>query len=150
MKYLRFIWYAVISWWPMMAFHELGHVIGALIAGAKIENVVLWPWTFSETIRVGSKSPLLDTWLGPVFGAYVPLALYGYLRNRRFPGRGWLGYFAGFCLIANGLYIGLGWIDRVGDAGDLLKLGAPIPIMAIFGIVSACLGIHIWHHELFR
>jgi hypothetical protein len=34
-------------------------------------------------------------------------------------------FFAGFCLIANGIYLGVGSFSGVGDAGDLLRYGAP-------------------------
>jgi len=149
MKYLRFIGFALLSWWPMMAVHELGHISGAFFAGARIEKVVLWPWTFSETVRVDSKAPLLDTWMGPVFGAYLPLICYACLKRRSFHGRELLGYFSGFCLLSNALYIGLGWISQTGDAGDLQRLGTPIPVMIAFGIVTGFLGLYIWHHELF-
>lgn len=125
MKYARLLLSCLLGWWPMMAVHELGHVIGCAFTGAKIHHVILWPWTISQTIRTESAVPLVDTWFGPTFGALAPAAVYLFCRARRTSVRRILGFFAGFCLIANGAYIGAGWIDRVGDAGDLLRHGSP-------------------------
>ena len=132
-----------------MVVHESGHILGAFLAGARIEKVVLWPWTFSETVRADSKVPLLDTWMGPVIGAYLPLICYACLKYRSFCGREFLGYFSGFCLLSNALYIGLGWMSQIGDAGDLQRLGTRISVMILFGITTGSLGLWIWHYELF-
>jgi hypothetical protein len=150
MKYLRLLCLCVLGWWPMMAVHEFGHVIGCLFSGATVERVVLWPWTLSQTIRSHSEAPLVDTWFGPVFGAVAPLLAYCLLKQRRFPGRSFLGFFTGFCLLSNGLYIGLGWIDRIGDAGDLLRGGAPKSTLIGFGLVCVICGLAVWSRELFK
>lgn len=135
-----------------MVVHELGHVLGCLASGARIEAVVLWPWRISQTVRSDSSTPLVDTWAGPVLGALLPLAVYGLVRWRGHRGRGreMTGFFAGFCLIANGLYLGLGWMDRAGDAGDLLRLGAPVGALIGFGVAAVSGGLWVWNGELFR
>lgn len=56
-----------------------------------------------------------------------------------------LRFFAGFCLIANGAYLGLGSFDRVGDCGDLLRHGAPIWQLWLFGSICVPLGLWLWH-----
>jgi hypothetical protein len=36
-----------LSWFAMMAVHELGHVVGAVVTGGNVERVVLHPLTIS-------------------------------------------------------------------------------------------------------
>jgi hypothetical protein len=147
MKYLRLVALCVIAWWPMMAVHELGHIIGSLFSGAKIEKVILWPWTISQTIRSGSNAPAVDTWFGPLFGALAPLLVYLPFRRKQSLASRLLGFFCGFCLIANGVYLGLGWVDEVGDAGDLIRLGTnPVWLFSI-GTLFVISGLYVWHLE---
>ena len=131
-------------WWLMMAVHELGHVLGCLLSGATIERVVLWPWTISETVRSGAHAPLIDTWAGPIVGMLLPLGVWLLCAGRPRLGR-WLGGWAGFCLIANGVSLGLGWIDAVGDAGDLMRLGVPACVLATVGTIAVLAGLWCWH-----
>jgi hypothetical protein len=56
-----------------------------------------------------------------------------------------LRFFTGFCLIANGAYIGVGWISQTGDAGDLATLGTPVWVMIVFGIACVGSGLWVWH-----
>ena len=58
-----------------------------------------------------------------------------------------LRFFAGFCLIANGLYIGLGSFGRVGDCGEMLRHGAAPWHLWLFGAVTAPLGLALWHGQ---
>lgn len=145
MRLARLLVCMLLAWWPMMVVHETGHILGACLTGATIDNVVLWPWMISETTRSGSPAPLIDTWAGPVVGAVVPLTAFVLLRRRGRRWRGVTGFFAGFCLIANGLYLGLGWIDHVGDAGDLVRLGMPIAVLVAFGVIACVGGFYLWH-----
>lgn len=59
--------------------------------------------------------------------------------------RGWVQFWAGFCLIANGAYLGVGWTMRAGDAGDLLRHGTPVGVMVLFGAVAFSAGLALWH-----
>lgn len=127
----------------MMAVHELGHVLGCLVSGARVEAVILWPWTISETVRSGSSAPLVDTWAGPGIGALLPVLIW--LAVRRWRHGPWVGGWAGFCLVANGIYLGIGWIDAVGDAGDLLRLGMPTWALAGIGTLGLVSGLWLWH-----
>jgi hypothetical protein len=52
---------------------------------------------------------------------------------------------AGFCLIANGAYLGLGYFDPVGDAADLIRRGTPPWVLASFGVLATAGGLWIWH-----
>jgi hypothetical protein len=56
-----------------------------------------------------------------------------------------LRFFAGFCLIANGAYLGVGSFDGVGDAGDLLRHGAPVWQLWVFGLMCVPTGLWLWH-----
>jgi hypothetical protein len=61
------------------------------------------------------------------------------------PGAWAARFFAGFCLLANGLYLGVGSFEGIGDAGDLLRYGAPRWSLWLFGIVTAPLGLWLWN-----
>ena len=56
-----------------------------------------------------------------------------------------LRFFAGFSLIANGLYLGVGGYDRVGDCAELLSHGAKLWQLVAFGIGATTLGMYCWH-----
>ncbi len=58
-----------------------------------------------------------------------------------------LWFFAGFCLLANGLYLGVGSFDQVGDCGVLLRHGAERWQLWLFGAVMAPLGLWLWHRQ---
>jgi hypothetical protein len=84
-------------------------------------------------------------WAGPIAGALLPLAAALAVGCCNVRGAWAIKFFAGFCLLANGAYIGLGWIDRIGDAGDLLFHGAPLWTLWCFGAASAAAGLAVWH-----
>jgi hypothetical protein len=134
-----------LSWLLMGAVHELGHVLGAVITGGRVERVVLHPLTISRTDVQPNPHPLLVTWAGPVIGAALPLAARAacWRVNRVF--RDLSGFFAGVCLIANGLYLGVGSFFRIGDAGDLLRHGAAPWQLWLFGAASVPLGVWLWN-----
>ena len=134
-----------LCWLAMMAVHELGHVVGALATGGKVATVVLYPLTISRTDVSINPRPLLVVWAGPLIGVLLPLAAAAALRACRFPWAYLLRFFAGFCLIANGAYIGVGSFDRVGDAGDMLRHGSAAWTLWLFGAVTFPLGLYLWH-----
>jgi hypothetical protein len=133
------------SWLGMMIVHESGHVIGASITGGTVVKVVLYPTSFSRTDVVPNPHPLSVAWAGPVVGALLPLAALGFASTVRMPGVYLLRFFAGICLIANGAYLGVGWSGKVGDAGDLLRYGASMWQLCVFGIVCMTSGLFVWH-----
>jgi hypothetical protein len=151
------------SWFGMQATHELGHCLGAWFTGGRIERVVLHPLTVSRTDLSENPHPLIVAWAGPVFGSAAPflfcVAVFC-VRVARAPSRSdgrcnakhgfpplrhFLQFFAGFCLISNGLYISLGSFHNIGDSGDLLRHGAPLWHLWLFGILTAPLGLYLWH-----
>lgn len=129
----------LLSWLLMMAVHELGHCLAAWTTGGTVQRVVLHPTSFSRTDISPNPAPLLVAWAGPVLGVVLPLLLWGVasLVVKRWRWQWLFQFFAVFCLLVNGLYIGLGWTQRVGDAGDMLCLGSEPWQLSMFGI--ACL-----------
>jgi hypothetical protein len=67
-----------------------------------------------------------------------------------FPGghvaiRSVIQFFAGFCLVANGAYVGLGSFTGAGDCGEMLRTGTPRGAMWLFGAVTIVFGLYLWH-----
>jgi hypothetical protein len=133
-----------LSWFGMMASHELGHVVGAVMTGGTVRQVVLHPLTISRTDVDPNPAPGLVVWMGPILGTVLPLMLLG-IRRRSAVWQNLVRFFAGFCLIANGAYIGTGWIDRIGDCSEMILAGTPIWLMVAFGVVALSSGLWIWH-----
>jgi hypothetical protein len=134
-----------LSWFAMMAVHETGHVLGAWLSGGTIARVVLHPLTISRTDLSANPHPLFVVWTGPLFGIAAPLIVWLVMQARRMPGWYLLRFFAGFCLIANGAYLGIGSFDRVGDAGDLLRHRAAEWQLWLFGLICVPAGFFLWH-----
>jgi hypothetical protein len=131
-----------LSWLGMMAVHESGHVLAAWVTGATVVKVVLHPLTISRTDLADNPHPLVVVWGGPLFGVFAPLMAW---LLARVPISFLFRFFAGFCLIANGAYLGIGSLDGVGDAGDLLRHGAPAWQLWLFGAICAPTGLLLWH-----
>jgi hypothetical protein len=134
-----------LSWLAMMAVHEFGHVLGAWYSGGTVAKVVLHPLTISRTDLAHNPNPLLVAWAGPILGVLLPLAAFAAAAALGLPGAYLLRFFAGFCLIANGGYIGGGSFDRLGDARDLLRHGAPLWQFGGFGMAGIAAGLLLWH-----
>ncbi|HWB53696.1 MAG TPA: hypothetical protein VG722_05865 [Tepidisphaeraceae bacterium] len=136
-----FLW---ISWLLMMLIHESGHVLGAVISGGVVRHVIWSPLALSRTDVQPNPHPLFEVWAGPIFGATLPLAIGGLLQTLRRRVAYLMWAFAGFCLIANGAYIGVGSVVAVGDAKQLVALGMARWTLAIFGLLAAIPGMWIW------
>ena len=135
------------SWLGMQAVHESGHVLGALLSGGRVAKVVLHPLTISRTDLTSNPSPLLVVWAGPLFGIVLPLTLWSISVLLRLPCTFVLRFFAGFCLIANGAYIGCGSFDRVGDCGEMLRHGSTLWQLWLFGAVTVPAGLWLWQGQ---
>jgi hypothetical protein len=122
-------------------------VLGAWLTGGEVARVVLHPLALSRTDLARNPHPLPVVWLGPAVGAIAPLLLWCIAYLAKLPGAFLLRFFAGFCLIANGVYIGIGSLNGVGDCGDLLRHGAPIWQLWLFGAVTAPLGLWLWNGQ---
>jgi hypothetical protein len=135
----------VLCWLGMMAVHEFGHVAGAWVTGGTVARVVVHPLTISRTDLADNPAPLAVVWAGPVLGVLLPLAAWGVAAAMRWRAAYLPRFFAGFCLIANGAYIGVGSFERVGDAGTMLRHGAAAWQLWLFGLVTFPMGLALWH-----
>jgi len=132
-------------WLAMMAIHELGHVLSAWLTGGTVTKVVLHPLAISRTDVSPNPKPLIVAWSGPVIGITLPILIWGFFSTVRLPGAPLARFFAGFCLVANGAYIGIGSLEKIGDAGEMLRHGAPIWTLWIFGGLAVPAGFVIWN-----
>src|SRR5579872_738042 len=92
-----------ISWMAMMAVHESGHVLAAVIGGGRVRRVLIPLIGFSRTEADPNPCPRLEVWGGPIWGSILPLLAWFFVR-RKLP-RSLavaVGFFVGLCLIANG------------------------------------------------
>jgi hypothetical protein len=134
-----------LSWLAMMAVHEFGHVLHAWVSGGRVKRVVLHPLAISRTDVEPNPRPLFVVWGGPLWGSLLPLAAWGAIQRFK-PARAWLPrFFAGFCLIANGAYLGAGAFYPVGDAADLLRHGGARWQLALFGLPAIAGGLYLWN-----
>jgi hypothetical protein len=129
----------------MMAVHELGHVMGAAMTGGTVQRCVLYPLTISRTDVSPNPRPVIVVWMGPIVGCVLPLVALACVPLRFRCTRLAAQFFAGFCLIANGAYLAVGWMDRVGDCGEMLRNGVPVWWLLAFGGVAIPVGLGLWH-----
>ncbi|MGH7128032.1 MAG: M50 family metallopeptidase, partial [Planctomycetaceae bacterium] len=129
-----------LSWLGMMAVHEFGHVLGAWATGGTVTEVVLHPLAISRTDVRPNPRPLIVVWAGPLIGTLLPAAALAAAVLVRLPGAFLLRFFAGFCLIANGAYIGVGSLSGTGDAGVMLRHGSPPWALWLFGLAAVAAG----------
>lgn len=158
-----------LSWLGMMATHEFGHIVSAKLTGGKVIRVVLHPATISRTDVSPNPSPLAVAWAGPILGCLTPVLLMLAIRRLKKHSGGAAKekkyapeveilnhepasrchsiaqFFAGFCCIANGAYLGVGVFDRVGDADEILKAGTPAWMLPAFGLIAFFSGMAMWH-----
>lgn len=153
------------SWYWMQIVHELGHVLAAAATGGEVKQCVLPFFSFSRTDVDPNPHPLIVVWAGSVVGAVLPVLAWlaaerirrcVHLRGSPSPAAAAsLAFLAGFCLIANGAYIGLGTLqgeeglgaasEGIGDAATMLALGTPRWTTWAFGLVTSAAGLCVWH-----
>ncbi|HEX6983907.1 MAG TPA: hypothetical protein VF170_00960 [Planctomycetaceae bacterium] len=136
-----------LCWLAMQVVHEAGHVLAAWATGGTVTAVVLHPLAISRTDVASSTSPLAVVWGGPAFGVLAPVAAWLAASALRQPSAYLWRFFAGFCLVANGAYIGSGAAVPVGDAAELLRLGTPAWTLAAFGLVTLPAGLALWNGQ---
>jgi hypothetical protein len=136
------------SWLAMQVVHEAGHVLLARLTGAEVTKVALHPLIMSRTDVGLNPHPLAEVWGGPLVGSLLPLLLFALGAAFRLPGVYLLRFFAGFCLVANGLYIGIGHLLAEGaDPGVMMEHGSPRWLLVLFGGVTFPLGLYLWHRQ---
>ncbi len=136
-----------LSWLAMMIFHEAGHVLHAWLSGGSVSQVVLNPLSFSRTDLASNPHPLFVAWGGATWGVVTALTLYLAARLWKTRSAFVFRFLAGFCLIANGAYLGVGSFVLVGDAADLMRSGAPRWTLLLFGLVTIAAGLALWHRQ---
>ncbi len=145
----RWTWLAVfvvLCWFGMEIVHESGHVLAAWCSGATVERVVLWP--ISRTDISGAEYPLFIHGAGAVLGAAFPVLFWMFTAWLQWKSVFLFRFFAGFCLIANGAYIG-GDFSNVGptDGGMLIEHGASRLVLVLFGLICVSCGLLLWHGQ---
>jgi hypothetical protein len=144
----RVIQFAVLiylCWLGMMAVHESGHIIHTWLAGGIVSHVSFPLIGFSQTHVTYNPAPAFVAGGGFVWGSLIPLLflLLSYFLHARFYRL--MQFFTGFCLIANGLYLAIGWTMIAGDGHDLHRLGTPVWGMILTGTMLLCSGLYLWH-----
>ena len=134
-------------WLAMMTCHEVGHVVAAAITGGTVTEVVLHPLAISRTDVAPNPYPIVVVWAGPIVGSLLPLVIWGALYLARIRETFLARFFAGFALVANGAYIGVGSFERIGDAGTMLRHGTPLFAMWLFGLVTIPAGFLVWNGQ---
>src|SRR6266702_4329304 len=129
--------FIAFSWLAMQAVHECGHVLAAVASGGEVQKVVLHPFALSRTDVMPNPHALLVVWAGPVFGSVLPLGVWTLTRWLRWPHVFMWRFFAGFCLVSNGVYFVGGSFARGADPGDLMRLGMPQPVLIFVGLIGA-------------
>lgn len=135
-------------WLAMQVVHELGHVLTAAVTGGEVSKVVLHPLVISRTDLTENPHPLAVVWAGPFFGSLMPLLLFAVAHLLRVPGVYLFRFFAGFCLVANGVYIGIGHLLADGaDPYVMMESGSPRWLLILFGAVAFPAGLYLWHRQ---
>ena len=134
-------------WLAMQAVHELGHVMAALITGATITKVALHPFIISRTDLGHNPHPGMVVWAGPLVGCLLPALAYYAAKYLRSPGLYLYRFFAGFCLISNGAYIGFASAEGGADSAIMIMHGAPRWLLIIFGLTAIAYGLSLWHRQ---
>ncbi len=135
----------ITAWLWMQAVHELGHVLHAWATGGKVQQVILHPATISYTDVRPNPHPLVVAWGGVIWGSALPVVAW-LVASVALPKFAWLlKFFAGFCLIANGIYLAAAFWQPVGDAKALLELGAPRWLLVLLGAAATAVGLWCWN-----
>jgi hypothetical protein len=148
LQILLIVTFIAFSWLAMQAVHEGGHVLLACATGGEVIKVALHPLIFSRTDLGRNPHPLAVVWGGPLVGAALPLVLVALAAVGRLPGVYLFRFFAGFCLVVNGVYIGAGWLIADGaDPWVMRENGSPNWLLALFGLLAIPLGLCLWHRQ---
>jgi len=142
---LLIISFVAFSWLAFMVVHEFGHALTAWFTGGSVALMNLHPLKISWTAFARNPHPQLVAWGGPVWGALLPVVFLATARLVRLPGLYLFRFFAGFCLVANGLYLLVDSFERGGDGGTLIRTGASQWELLLFGVLTSPLGFWLWH-----
>lgn len=126
----------IVSWCVMLMTHELGHIFGGWLSGARLKDYDLRPWRLPYSIHDPDPHPLVTLWSGPIFGALAPLAAALVFR------RAWTRLIAHFCILANGAYLAAAWFsgDQYLDTTRMLEKGSHPFWLVLFCLVTIPVG----------
>ncbi len=122
-------------------------MFGAWVSGGTVVDIDLHPLRISHTFVQPNPIPVVVVWAGPIIGVFLPLLLWIVLRRVWRLKKYLFRFFAGFCLIANGVYLGSVGIEAVGDARDLVQLGVPLWTMFAFAAFTVPAGFFLWNGQ---
>jgi hypothetical protein len=110
---------SLTAWCCMTICHEVGHIVGGYLSGAKLRSAELRPWRIPYSLFEPDPHPWMTLWSGPVLGALAPLAVSRVVRDA------WIQFIADFCVLANGCYLAVAWCsgDHLLDTARLLQAG---------------------------
>lgn len=136
MKSLKLIVLLAISWSVMTFLHESGHIVAGWYAGGRLVEADLFPWKLPYSLFEPDPQPLLRLWGGPILGSLIPIAFGVIVRNHS------VWFVSYFCLLANGVYLALAWIDgsKWLDTPELLEHGAPRWSILLFCALTISFG----------
>lgn len=135
-RWLRLTWRLVICWCLMVLVHEAGHIAAGWLGGGSLQHADLRPWGLPQSHFQPDPRPLLTLWGGPLLGAGLPLVVAIIV------GRDLAWFVAHFCLLANGVYLALGWLSGAPwlDTPRLLAAGASPGLILLYCVVTISLG----------
>lgn len=131
-----FIVWLFWAWTVMALCHELGHVLVGVLEGAKLIVLEIRPWHLPHSIHAADRFPSLTLWGGPVLGSLVPLAVALVFRRPA------LWFVAWFCVVANSLYLLLGYFtgDPELDSTKMLRSGTPSFVLVGVASIGLLIG----------
>jgi hypothetical protein len=137
-----------LCWLAMQVVHELGHVLLGWATKGEVTKVALHPLIVSRTDLAENPHPLAVVWGGPTFGFAASLGGVRTGFTQPNPRVYLFRFFAGFCLVANGVYIGTGWLFANGaDPGVMIEHGSPKWLLVVFGLLTFPTGLYLWHRQ---
>jgi hypothetical protein len=110
-----------------------------------VQYVVLHPLAISYTHPGENPHPLVVAWGGAIWGCALPLAMLAIVRVVARPFAYLATFFAGFCLIANGAYLGADALLRGGDGRELVGAGSPPWLLVMVGLAAVAGGLWLWN-----
>jgi len=143
-KILYFAVVLITAWCVMLLAHEAGHLLGGYLSGATLREFELRPWKLPYSLHNPNPHPLITLWAGPVLGVVGPLlvlAIWSTAVTR---------LIAGFCLLANGVYLAVGGLtgDRFLDTAQLLEAGASPLAIGLYCLITCGGGYLVFRREL--
>ena len=114
----------------MTVSHELGHVVGAIVQGARPIKLNLLPWQIPSSLFQGESQRWLTLWAGPLIGCAFPASIAWITQNHQ------ARFVAAFCLLANGIYLLIGYFSGDAFLDSTLMVRADTPILLLLAVAA--------------